>query len=67
MSRETATLEALQARVTELELRYMEQAALVETLDALVREQDLRLDALARRLEAALTTPDEPDDFGGPA
>jgi uncharacterized coiled-coil protein SlyX len=49
----------------EMELRYMEQAALVETLDALVREQDLRVDALERRLEALLAQADHNDDPDG--
>ncbi len=40
----------LQARVTELELKFMEQAALLETLDSVVRDQDARLDRLERQL-----------------
>jgi uncharacterized coiled-coil protein SlyX len=49
----------------EMELRYMEQAALVETLDTLVREQDLRVDALERRIEALLAQAENDDDPDG--
>ena len=46
-----AALELLQARVTEMELRYMEQEQFVHTLSELVRVQDRRIDVLELRLQ----------------
>lgn len=55
---------ALQARVVELELRYMDLEQQLEELSALVRRQDDQLDQLGRALQASL---DEGDDDGGSA
>lgn len=56
----------LEARIVELELRFMEQAAVVDALDSVVRDQDGRLDSLElrlhvlqRRLEAAEGSDDD--------
>lgn len=39
------------ARLTELELRFMEQQATIDALDGVVREQDLELVALRRDIQ----------------
>ena len=47
----------LAARLTEMELRYMEQQAVIDALDAVVRGQDAEIAALAKdmaRLQQAL-------------
>lgn len=52
-------------RLTELEIRYTHQEALIETLSDLIREQHARIDALARRidrLEERAAAEAEPDD-----
>lgn len=45
------TLAELTARLTELELRYMEQQAVVDALDGVVREQDAEIQQLRKDLE----------------
>lgn len=50
-SAQDAAAADLQARVTEMELRYMEQEQFVHTLSELLRAQDRRMDALELRLE----------------
>lgn len=54
MGRADPEREQLVARVTELELRWMEQQAWLDTLDGLVREQDQRIDRLERRVDGLL-------------
>lgn len=44
----------LEARVTELELRFMEQRQVLEALDDVVREQDRRIQSLELRLRVLL-------------
>ena len=41
----------LAARLTELEIRYTHQEAIIETLSDLIREQHTRIDALTRRID----------------
>lgn len=41
----------LEARLTELELRYMEQQHVIDTLDALVQEQDAQIQQLLKKIE----------------
>lgn len=45
------TLAELTARLTELELRYMEQQAVIDALDGVVREQDAEITRLAKELD----------------
>ena len=45
-------MDALEARITELEIRYTHQEALLQTLSDLIREQQTIIDALARQLRA---------------
>lgn len=45
-----ADLDDLLDRVTELELKFMEQGLVLDELDAVVRAQDARLDRLERQL-----------------
>lgn len=45
-------LDALEARIVELEIRYTHQEAMVETLSDVVREQHGLIERLERRLEA---------------
>lgn len=45
------TLAELTARLTELELRYMEQQAVIDALDGVVREQDAEIQQLRKDLE----------------
>jgi len=47
---DAAPLHELADRLTELEIRYMEQGLLLDELSTLVREQDLRIDDLQRAL-----------------
>ncbi len=59
------TLDDLAARLTEMELRYMEQQAVIDALDGVVREQDAEITRLAKELERlrqALTSTDDADD-----
>ena len=54
----------LAARLTEMELRYMEQQAVIDALDSVVRGQDAELAALAKevaRLQQALAGSDGED------
>jgi uncharacterized coiled-coil protein SlyX len=53
-------LHDLQARLTELELKFMEQSLLLDDLDAVVRAQDATLDRLERQLRD-LQAGDDPD------
>ncbi|MCB9541960.1 MAG: SlyX family protein [Myxococcales bacterium] len=56
---------SLDHRLTELEIRYTHQEALIETLSDLIREQHTRIDALTRRidrLEERAAAEAEPDD-----
>ena len=41
-------LAELAARLTEMELRYMEQQAVIDALDAVVRGQDAEISALSK-------------------
>ncbi len=57
-------LDALSARLTEMELRYMEQQATIDALDAVVREQDAEIARLAKelaRLQQAVAGGDDGD------
>lgn len=59
------TLDDLAARLTEMELRYMEQQAVIDALDGVVREQDAALEFLRRevdRLKAVLAGGGEDGD-----
>lgn len=40
----------LAARLTEMELRYMEQQAVIDALDGVVRAQDLEITVLAKEI-----------------
>jgi uncharacterized coiled-coil protein SlyX len=55
-------LHDLQVRLTELELKFMEQGLLLDDLDAVVRTQDATLDRLERQLRD-LQTGDDPDEL----
>lgn len=51
-------------RLTELEIRYTHQEALIEALSDVIRDQHARIDALTRRIDrledrAAAAEPDE--------
>ncbi len=45
------TLDDLAARLTEMELRYMEQQAVIDALDGVVREQDTAIDVLRKEVD----------------
>ncbi len=51
---DSRSLLQLEARVTELELRFMEQGQHIEALDEVVREQDRRIESLELRLRVLL-------------
>jgi uncharacterized coiled-coil protein SlyX len=58
------TLADLAARLTEMEIRYMEQQAIIDALDGVVRGQDAEIAALAKevaRLQQALAGSDDED------
>ncbi len=62
------TRDDLEARLTEMELRYMEQQAVIDALDAIVRGQDAEIARLAKdleRLQQAMASAG--DDDGGDA
>jgi uncharacterized coiled-coil protein SlyX len=49
----------LAERLTELEIRFMEQGLLVDTLEALVREQAQSVARLERQVQRLLSGPDD--------
>lgn len=49
----------LDARITELELRFMEQGLLVDTLEVLVRDQAQSVAKLERQMQQLLSAPDD--------
>ena len=55
--------EVLEDRVTELELRFMEQQAVIDALDGVVQEQDLALNLLRKELQQLRTLLTERAEF----
>jgi uncharacterized coiled-coil protein SlyX len=56
---------ALEARITELEIRYTHQEALIDTLSDLIREQHALIEGLRHRIERLEAGDEEAGDASG--